>query len=216
MANRFLTGLAALCAAVPAAQAVEVSGNAGYLSEYIFRGIPQDDSSAMGGLDVTHEGFYAGTWAADVGLGLEVDVYGGYGGEIGDIRYSIGATGYLYTDDFDDDYREANVSLGWKFLSVAAAFGKYDNFAGPTEDYTYVAPRIDYAGFYALAGIFSRDFDGEYYEAGYGNTFEPIGVDYTVSAIYSTDKLLSAASGETNLVLSVKKSFDIYGDKGPR
>ena len=68
------------------AMAAELSANIGYNSQYIFRGIPQKNSSAFGGLDLGAGGFYLGTWAADVGEGLEIDYYGGYGFEVGDIR----------------------------------------------------------------------------------------------------------------------------------
>ena len=44
----------------------ETSANVGYESEYIFRGIAQEKSSASAGLDYSSNGFYAGTWAAQV------------------------------------------------------------------------------------------------------------------------------------------------------
>ena len=66
------------------------SANVGYASEYHFRGILQKTSSASGGLDYESGGFYVGTWAADVGDGLEVDGYFGYGTEIGEVSLGIG------------------------------------------------------------------------------------------------------------------------------
>lgn len=216
MAKRVLTssGVALLCTLAANAQAVEVTANIGYMSEYIFRGISQSDSSAMGGVDVTADGFYLGTWTADVEQGLEVDLYGGYNGTVGDIRYGIGGTGYFYTDDFDDDYTEVNLSLGYKIFSISAAIGEYENFDGPSLDYTYIAPRVDYAGFYGLVGMFSQDFDTTYYEAGYGSEFEPIAVSYKISLIYTDDTSITEStdsdSGETSLMLSVSKSFGLF------
>ncbi len=207
------SGIALLCTLASSAQAVEVTANIGYMSEYIFRGISQSDSSAMGGADVKANGFYAGTWVADVEQGLEVDLYGGYNGSVGDFTYGVGGTGYFYTDDFDDDYREVNLSLGYKIFSVSAAIGEYDNFEEETLDYTYIAPRVDYAGFYGLVGLFSQDFDTTYYEAGYGSELEPIGVSYKISLIYTDDLLIKdtaeSDSGETSLMLSVSKSFGL-------
>ena len=53
------------------------SANIGWASDYHFRGILQKSSSASGGIDYTKNGFYVGTWVADVagpyGDGLEVD-----------------------------------------------------------------------------------------------------------------------------------------------
>ena len=85
---------------VPATSMAEVSANIGWVSEYIYRGIHQDDSSAAAGIDYAHDsGFYLGTWGADVGDGLETDVYFGFaGGE--NFTYKIGYTGYYYTDDY--------------------------------------------------------------------------------------------------------------------
>jgi uncharacterized protein (TIGR02001 family) len=212
------SGIALLCTLSGAVQAAEVTANIGYMSEYIFRGISQSDSSAMGGVDASANGFYLGTWAADVDQGLEVDLYGGYNGEVGDFSYGIGATGYFYTDDFDDDYREINLSLGYKIFSISAAIGEYDNFksaGGPGAlDYTYIAPRVDYAGFYGLVGLFSRDFDTTYYEAGYGSQFEPIGLDYKIALIYTDDTSIKdteeSDSGETSLMFSISKSFALF------
>jgi uncharacterized protein (TIGR02001 family) len=195
-------------------QAADVSGNIGWNSEYIFRGIPQDDSSPFAGLDVEHRGLYAGTWAADVGDGLEVDLYAGYGGEVEDFSYAIGFTSYLYTDDFDDDYLELNLSGGYKFFTLDVAIGEYDNFSGPTLDYTFVSGTAEYNGFYGVIGVFSQDFDGEFYEAGYGNTLS-VGdtdlVDYTFSVIHSSDKLLGGKD-DTSFVLSVSKTFDVFSN----
>ena len=65
------------------AVAQEWSANLGFNSEYIYRGIPQKSSSAFGGVDFATGGFSAGVWTADVGEGLEVDLYGAYAIEAG-------------------------------------------------------------------------------------------------------------------------------------
>ena len=200
--------------------ALEVTANAGWMSEYIYRGTHQDDSSAMGGIDLkTDAGFYLGNWDADVGQGLETDLYGGYNGTLGDFSYGIGATGYFYTDNFDDTYYEANFSAGYKILSVAVAVGKYKNFDGPTLDYTFLAPRLDYKGFYALAGMFYQDFGGHFYEAGYAGKFDPIGVDYKFSVVNNSHNLGTdqgdrisqvGDAADTSITLTISKSFGIY------
>ena len=76
------SGLVAVLLAASATASADWSANLGFASEYYYRGIFQSSSSASGGLDFESGGFYAGTWAADVGDGLEVDLYGGYGGEV--------------------------------------------------------------------------------------------------------------------------------------
>jgi len=203
--------LAATLASVSApALAVDLSANIGFLSQYIYRGIPQSKSSANGGLDLNAGGFYLGTWAADVDEGLEIDYYGGYGFEVGDFNFGVGGTLYTYTDDFDDTYKEVNLSAGWSFLTFDAAIGDYKNFDGPTLNYQFYSVTAEYNGFYGKIGMFADDFDGNYYEAGYNGTLTIEEVDwlnYGFAVIYSDSTLLGGDS-DTNLVFSISKSFD--------
>ena len=204
-------GLAAtLAAAATPALAVDLSANIGYNSEYIFRGIPQKTSSAMGGLDLEAGGFYLGTWGADVGDGLEIDYYGGYGFDLGPMSFGVGGTIYTYTGNFDDTYKEINLSAGWSFLTFDAAIGSYDNFGGPDLDYEYYSLTAEYNGFYGRVATFENDFDGTYYEAGYGNTLtvqETDLLDYAFAVIYSDSTLLGGSS-DTNFVFTLAKTFD--------
>ena len=192
------------------AMAVDLSANIGYNSQYIYRGIPQKNSSAFGGLDLAANGFYLGTWGADVGDGIEIDYYGGYGFNVGDFNFGVGGTLYTYTGDFDDTYKEINLSAGWKFLTFDAAIGRYDNFSGPTLDYQFYSLTAEYKGFYGKVGWFADDFDGTYIEGGYGNTLtvkETDLFDYAFAVIYSDSTLLGGSS-DTNLVLTLSKTFD--------
>ena len=193
------------------ALAVDLSANIGYNQEYIYRGIPQEKSSAFGGLDLEAGGFYLGTWGADVGDGAEIDFYGGYGFEVGDFNFGVGATIYTYTGDFDDTYREVNLSAGWKFLTFDAAIGTYDNFDGPTLDYQFYSLTAEHKGFYGKLGMFEDDFDGTYFEAGYYGTLivqDADLLDYAFAVIYSDSTLLGGSS-DTNFVLTLSKGFDL-------
>ena len=202
--------VAALLGMSSLAQA-DLSANVGYASEYHFRGILQKNSSASGGLDFEEGGFYIGTWAADVGDGLEVDGYLGYGATVGDIDLSIGATGYFYTGDFDDTYTEINLGAGFGPLSLDIAIGTYDGdfdpvTAGDQDAYTFVS--LTYAadnGFYGTLGTFSQDADGEYLELGYGTTVAEI--DLGVAVILANDDLVG--DEEESLVFTIGKSFDL-------
>lgn len=218
-----MTSVALLCGVSAPAFGVDISANGGVMSEYIFRGIPQSDgkASAYAGLDIEESGFYVGSWAASVDDGdsstddgLEVDLYGGYHGQVGELSFGIGATGYFYTNDFDDEYRELNLNGGWQFISVNIAFGEYDNFGGSTLNYQYYNVTAEYNGVYALIGSFQDDFEGEYFEAGYANTLTVSEVDifdYSLAVIHSTDDLLGA-DDDTSLVFTIGKSFSIVGD----
>ena len=192
------------------ATAADVSANLGFNSEYIFRGIPQAKSSAFGGFDLESGGLYAGTWAADVGDGLEIDYYGGYGFEVGDFGLTAGGTWYTYTGDFDDEYLELNLGVSWKFLSLEVTTGKYDNFAGPGLDYSFYSLSASHKGFYASVGVFARNFEGNYFEVAYGNAIsvqDNDWFDYTFAAIYSDSRLLGGRS-DTNYVFTLSRSFD--------
>ena len=199
-----LTGVTLLLLA-STAQA-DLSANLGYASEYHYRGILQKNSSASGGLDYESGGFYAGTWAADVGDGLEVDGYFGYGTSIGEIDVSIGYTGYFYTGDFDDTYQEVNLGGGFGPFSLDVAVGKYDNFDGPTQDYTYYALTLaGESGLYGTLAGFSQDFAGEYLQLGYDTTIAEI--DFGVAVIFANDDLVGDA--EESIVFTIGKSFDL-------
>lgn len=174
----------------PAVSMAEWSGNVGYVSDYIFRGIFQEDSSASAGLDYEADnGLYIGTWAADVGDGLETDLYFGYSGSAGDFGYSVGFTGYYYTDDWDDTYEEINLGISYGGFSLDFASGEWDGFGTPS-DYTFTS--IGYAfenGLYLSAGSFGDQADGDYYEIGYGFSWQEI--DFSVAVISSNDLALT-------------------------
>ena len=184
----------------------QLSANVGWASEYHFRGILQKVSSASAGLDYESGGFYVGTWAADVSDGLEVDGYFGYSGEVEDFGYSIGFTGYYYTGDFDDTYQEINLGGSYGPLSVDVAIGEYDNFTGPTQDYTFASLTLaSENGLYGTFGTFSQDADGDYLELGYGTTVAE--VDLGVALIFANDDLIG--SDDESLIFTLGKGFDL-------
>jgi len=207
--------LATLLAASSAANA-QWSANLGFASEYYFRGIPQASSSASGGIDFESGGFYAGTWAADVGDGIEVDGYFGFGGEAGDFSYSIGYTGYFYTGDFDTEYHEINLGAGYGIFSLDVAVGKHDLSSGGDEDYTYYALTAEKNGFYGKFAGFTQDWEGEYLEFGYGTTVADI--DLGISLIL-VDEIVSDPDpslpptvlnvDDEAIVFTISKSFDL-------
>jgi uncharacterized protein (TIGR02001 family) len=186
----------------------DVSYNIGYVSEYYYRGIYQKNSSASAGIDYEEGGFYVGAWTADVGDGLEYDLYAGYGMDIGDVSVGVGFTGYYYTDDWDDTYEEVNLSAGYGPVSVGYSFGKWDGFGNPV-DYDFLQIDIDLgAGFYGTYGDFGDEVDGDYFELGYGTTVSEI--DFGVAIIFPSDELEGDADSDADgeaVVFSIGKSF---------
>jgi len=183
------------------------SANIGYASDYYYRGIFQSSSSPSGGIDYEKDGFYAGVWSADVDDGLEVDGYLGYGGEIGDFGYKVGYTGYFYTGDFDDTYQEINLGASYEFVTLDIAIGEYDNFGSPKADYGYYALTFEKNGFYGKYAGFSEDFDGEYFEAGYGTTIAEI--DVGISVVFNDKDLSGTGESDETLIFTLGKAFDL-------
>jgi len=205
--------LSATALAIPATSMAEVSANIGWVSEYIFRGIYQEDSSASAGIDYASDnGFYIGTWGADVGDGLETDLYFGYSG--GDeFTYTIGYTGYYYTDDFDDTYNEINLGIGYGIFALDYADGEWDGF-GTSADYSFTSVTISpEKGPYFKFGSFGKDFDGDYFEIGYSYTLEEHGVDLSVAVVQSDDLPVSdpddGETGDWALTFGISKSIGI-------
>lgn len=97
---------------VPAPEAAPASdwsfsSNEAYISDYYVRGISQNfhKPALQDGFDVEHSsGFSAGVWASNVSpntfpdASLEIDIYAGFGGDIGEsgVGYSVGLIGYTY------------------------------------------------------------------------------------------------------------------------
>jgi uncharacterized protein (TIGR02001 family) len=201
----------------------EVSANVGWVSEYIFRGVFQEDSSAYAGIDYASDnGFYLGTWGADVGLGLETDLYFGYaGGE--DFTYKIGYTGYYYTDDFDDTYNEINLGIGYGIFALDYAMGEWDGF-GTSVDYDFFSVTIaPEKGPYYKLGLWGDDFetvlvgpagDADYLELGYTYSMEDMGVDLSFALTFSDDLVVGnpddgETAGDYAVVFGIKKTFGI-------
>jgi hypothetical protein len=209
--KNIVPALALSAAVLPATSHAEVTANIGWASEYIYRGIFQEDSSASAGVDYAHDsGFYLGTWGADVGDGLEYDAYFGFaGGE--DFTYKIGYTGYFYTDDFDDTYQEVNLGIGYGIFALDVAIGEWDGFGTPA-DYTFTSITIaPEKGPYYKFGSFSDDFDGDYFELGYAYSIEDAGVDLSIALVNSDDLPVSnpddGETGEWALAFGIKKNI---------
>ena len=224
--NAVLALVLTSAAVVPAVSQAEVSANIGWVSEYIFRGIHQDDSSAYAGIDYASDsGFYLGTWGADAGDGLEYDFYGGFaGGE--DFTYKIGYTAYRWTGRdaaaggrtrFDDQYDEVNLGVGYGLFALDVAIGEWKGFGTPA-DYTFTSITLSpEKGPYYKFGSFGDDFDGDYVELGYTYSMEDEGIDLSIAAVFSDDLPVSDSlddgfggeSGEWALTFGIKKTIAI-------
>lgn len=151
-----------------------LTANVGVFSQYIFRGLTQtnEEPALQGGLDYSHSsGFYLGLWGSNIswlrenftnatgvagqydeGGSLELDLYGGLKGPIGqsDFTYDVGALYYWYPGEVfngclignescpDADTLEVYGGLGWKWLSAKLWYSVLDDtFGFPEADGTY-------------------------------------------------------------------------------
>lgn len=219
-------GAAFVAPSAVAAQA-EVTANAGWVSQYYYRGLLQKTSSASAGLDVAASNFSAGTWAADVGDGAEIDLYGGVDFPLTDmVSVSLGGTGYFYTGQFDDTYLEGNLGIAFGPISIEWSLGQYSNFDPDNKlKYTFIGITAEQDGLFATIGTagyhpefgdaisdaFDKDLGAQYLEAGYG--FSAMDLDFVISGIFN-DSLLSGEfnadaepTPELTLVFGVSKTF---------
>ena len=207
------------------AQEAEWTANAGWVSQYYYRGFEQKTSSASAGLDVVASDFSAGTWAADVGRGAEVDLYASYGAAINDVvSVSLGGTGYFYTGEYDNTYLEVNLGVGLGPISIEYSVGQYRD-GPPHSKYNFIGVTVEQEGLFATVGsfantpvlgdalsdVFKRDEGLQYLEAGYG--FSAADLDFTISGIWNDSALSGEVDGsradthELTLVFGVGKTF---------
>ncbi len=120
----------------------ELSANVGVNSNYIWRGVTQTDDEAAisGGLDFAHDsGIYLGTWTSSLGGDgqYELDLYGGYAGEVGAVSYDLGVISYLYPVGDDElDFTEIYGNLGFGPITAGIAY-TVDKEAGGDENDLY-------------------------------------------------------------------------------
>lgn len=203
------------------------SGELTITSDYVFRGFSQTDGdpAVEGGFSWdSGAGFYVGTWASNVNFNdgdeasIEIDVYGGYAGEINNFTYDFGLVYYWYpgaSGALDYEFWEAYGSVGYDFGPAALSLGVAytpDNFGG-TDDGIYFQSGISVP----LTDQFSIDANLNYYDV--DPAFGPDYFDWNIGATLSLewfdadvryfDTDISACGGicDSRVVFSVTRSF---------
>ena len=121
----------ALLTAAPLMASAQLSGNVSLTSHYKFRGQDQDASkdkdfkpALQGGFDYAFaNGLYLGNWNSSVnwlpGNSLEMDVYGGFKGELSaGLGYDVGVIGYIYPGNSAGNTTEVYAGLSYGPLSA--------------------------------------------------------------------------------------------------
>ncbi len=156
-----------------------LTANIGIASNYIFRGVSQNDDQAavQGGVDYTHDsGFYAGTWISNLASGTnslygygdagnyEQDWYAGYGFKTGSVDLDVGYILYTYPVGIKElDYGEVYVNAGWQMLTGGIFYNinKEDGTAKKGDIYTYVGTEFEVKKDLTLGLVLGRyDFRG--------------------------------------------------------
>lgn len=117
---------------------ITVSGSAGIVSDYRFRGVSQSDRqlAVQGGITVSHSGGpYAGVWASNLagwgtfgGANMELDLLAGYKAALSDnATLDVGLTWYMYPGgaaktDFAEPFAKLTGTTGPATLTAGIAY----------------------------------------------------------------------------------------------
>lgn len=179
------------------ANELEVTGNIGTASNYIWRGMTQtkDDFQTSAGIDLSYNEFYFGTWGSNVDFGddanYEVDFYLGYTNSLNEFTYDLSYFYYTYPNSSAElNLQEATISLGYSIDPLSFNFSH--SFATKLEDSS--AKKLDYSEL-----SISYDFDVFSINSSFGD-YEETGTNYSVgiNKIYK----LSDGSLDINLIYS--------------
>ena len=213
----------------------DISANVALVNDYRFRGISQSNRNPalQGGFDYAFEnGFYLGTWGSSVDFdstgdfngSLELDIYGGWGTDIGEnSSIDIGYIYYAYPGDdsgLDGDYQEIYVNYGWRGLSLGVAYS--DDYYGSSSDFWYLQANYDwsFAENWALSlhvayndfgeDIFLSSDKGNYVDYSVGVTWSALGVDLGLAWVgtdLKEEDVFGTDWGDDTAVISISKSF---------
>jgi uncharacterized protein (TIGR02001 family) len=218
---------AVCCAAVlasPAAMA-GTTGNAGVVSEYLFRGIEQSGGSALqGGIDYSAaSGLYAGTWASNTGGpassgGTEIDFYGGWTGKLGPASVDVGAIYYYFSEDEEDlglafDYPEIYAKFGISYFAAQVYYSTSylgdgneaaADAAGMDTDFIY----LNLLGTFPLSETLSLavqlgNSSGDGAEVAWGDSYS----DYSVALTKTLDNGFAFSFGLYDTTLKIGEGF---------
>jgi uncharacterized protein (TIGR02001 family) len=219
----------ALMAAMPAfaqeeaaAEPISISGGVTVVSDYRFRGISlsAEKPTLQGTATVTHEsGFYVGVWGSGLASGsdyggTEIDIYGGWGGEIAGLSVDANVTQYTYpnqTGDSPVDYLEilgsvskdvgpVNAKIGVGFVPKQSGYGDASAFY-VYNDYAIGIPNTPFT-LKAHGGYNKSDFNAD-----------PKAIDYSVG-IDATWKALTLGVSYVNTTVKPRLLRETLGADG--
>lgn len=204
------TLIAASCAFATSASAgdVSVSTTIDYTTDYVFRGVSLAESAIQPGVEVSFGDAYVGAWAstgigdASVVAADELDVYAGYGFELGgDLSADVGVTYYHYPqlggffDEGDAGTIEVYTGLSYDTALSPSIYGYYDFTLEAFTVEGSVGHSLELGGKSSLdLGLSAGLVDGDGFSYEYGQASASLGYAFTddVSAYVGGNFALSS------------------------
>lgn len=189
----------------------EISFNAGYVSQYVWRGEDQNDSSgaASYGVDAALPGdLYLGAWSSAAswatGINQELDVYAGFAPSFGDVSLDIGYVEYRYPGADANNFGEFYYGVSYAPKDKPYSFGiKYSD--NDTND-TGLSENIEYTASYDMFSIAYGDFDTSRTYTNVSVAKEYAGIEFALT--YTDVDWDAASTARSNFtVLSLSKGF---------
>ena len=196
----------------------EISFNAGYMSNYQWRGEDQNsgDGTPTAGIDIALPyNIYLGSWtaSADWANGQEVDFYGGIAPSFGDVSFDLGYISYYYQGgndgtNFGEFYIGASYAPEDKPYSLGVKYAESDTKGGDNTAangaYSEVTASYDFLSL--TYGDYEKS--REYYTVAV--TKEYSGIEFSLAytdADWDGGKAAATNGKEEFLVLSLSKTF---------
>jgi uncharacterized protein (TIGR02001 family) len=211
--------------AAEATSPITISGGATIVSDYRFRGVSlsSEEPTLQGTFTVKHEsGFYVGAWGSGLASGTpyggsEIDIYGGWGGDVAGLTLDANVTQYTYPNQSGAapvDYIEVlgsvakdigpvNAKIGVGFVPKQSGYGNASAFY-LYNDYAVGIPNTPFT-LKAHGGYNKSDFNADPkafdYSIGVDTSWKALtlGVSYVNTTV--KPKLLKEGLGADGAVL---------------
>jgi uncharacterized protein (TIGR02001 family) len=181
----------------------ELSANAGLVSDYRFRGISLSNRNpaVQGGIDLEGENFFAGTWASTIaetgGADVEVDLYAGLQGSVGEVVWTAAANAYLYPGGDGQNYVEfiatGERSFGRVTLGIEAALAPRQANVDEANRYIGASSALDVGGGWTVSA--RGGFENGFYDSKWD---WEIGAKHTVGALTASLAYVDTNYGGTD------------------
>ena len=218
--------LVSLLAVVPVLASAQLSSNISLTSNYKFRGQDQDASKSkdfkpalQGGFDYAFSnGFYVGNWNSSVnwlsGNSIEMDVYGGYKGELSPgLGYDVGVLAYMYPGNSLGKTTEvyAGLSYGPFSAKYSQAVSKdYFNYGSKASYFTvgYATELTQGLTFKASAGLTNFKTGTDFNDYSVGLSYD-LGDGFSLGGAYvgANKKATYDFANDGRVVLSLSKAM---------